>query len=343
MSVTDWWICGVTVRCDKYRNDTEAYIIYKCTIHEPCSWLTHSRKSNAQPMAVESPTSLALVRSLSTPPHCDIQQIKLNEWTRVHTDFGFYFFKEKNIKISNSHTIQMRARVQLRIPSCFCVIRIQRAALCCYFFFLSFVVFEKGMWKCLDIISFEWLCVWRFYALSIVNARYEPFFWLYTYSECWPLARSLARASLSNKLLQMWHFHPRFDQNVKSAEMWTRTTEIRQTKPNVQKQKEPITNETHGIMFVVAATWHSKRWINSMVETTAASDVSILMLIDPNARQTHTHTHTQAEIICNERCNSGQLSVAHQLNQLPYAATFKLKRKNKATVHISSFYFCFWS
>lgn len=60
---------------------------------------------------------------------------------------------------------------------------------------------------------------------------------------------------LPNKLLQMWHFHPRFDQNVKSAEMWTRTTEKpNQTKPNRSKpNKNPL--QTNGRSVGWSVRW----------------------------------------------------------------------------------------
>ena len=116
--------------------------------------------------------------------------------------------------------------------------------------------------KSLDIISFEWLCVWRFYALLLWKwMRYVCcvvfffFGYTHTYSECCPL---------SNKLLQMWHFHPRFDQNVKSAEMWARTTEIpiKQKKykrrPKTHYKQMLVTNRKHTELYVVAAL---KRWI----------------------------------------------------------------------------------
>lgn len=111
-------------------------------------------------------------------------------------------------------------------------------------FSIIFFVELKRACECLDITSFEWLlCVWRFY-MFLLQQKYVFYglFWILCY-----MSYTVARTSLSwsnnernsfdstererviassrnkkgNKLLQMWHFHPRFDQNVKSAEKWT--------------------------------------------------------------------------------------------------------------------------
>ena len=80
-------------------------------------------------------------RALSTLPHCDIHKHVYSVCMCV------FIFKKENIKISNSHhstTIQMRAQTQLRIPSCFYVVRL---TVVLFFFFSLFFFIEKGMWK----------------------------------------------------------------------------------------------------------------------------------------------------------------------------------------------------
>lgn len=79
----------------------------------------------------------------------------------------------------------------------------------------------------------------------------------------------------------MWHFHPRFDQNVKSAEMWTRNKQnLNQTNCTTKTHYKQMVVSKHGAQ---SFSWYIYDVFN--VKTTAASDVLIVMLIDPNARR----------------------------------------------------------
>lgn len=148
----------------------------------------------------------------------------------------------------------MRAQTQLRIPSCFYVVRLTVVL----FFFFSLFLLKRACEKSRHYIVWMIMCLTflcAFHSECDTCAVFSSFSVTHTYSECGPL---------SNKLLQMWHFHPRFDQNVKSAEMWARTTEIpiKQQKykrrPKTHYKQMLVTNRKHTELYVVAAL---KRWI----------------------------------------------------------------------------------
>lgn len=92
--------------------------------------------------------------------------------------------RKKGIKIShsrhsNKNSMFAQARAGARyVPSRFCCVWVSE------YIWLTVFFFEKAMWKCccLDIISFEWLRVWRFYALFMANALGCSCFRLNTYS-----------------------------------------------------------------------------------------------------------------------------------------------------------------
>lgn len=190
---------------------------------------------------------------------------------------------------------------------------------------------EKGMWKCLDIISFEWLCVWRFYALYIVNAyvfRLHTHTHTYRHTRIYP--KHIGTLSytysfldpLPNKLLQMWHFHDSI--KMSKVQKCEHEQPKNQTKPNKN------TLQTNGRSIGWLAGWMVKwKWNRNSKTHTKTENILCWQLkhnLDAALMvkqqlpvmywfwcwliQMPDADHMQRT---NERCNSGQFPM-HPLN-----------------------------